>query len=44
MAALSSQGVLKEIKSSIKGKFYGVKEEGKEKLTFVRERQLQRAA
>ncbi|PRP71007.1 hypothetical protein BUE93_08610 [Chromobacterium amazonense] len=43
-AARSGQGVLQEIKSSTKGKFYGVKEEGKEKLTFVRESQLRRAA
>ncbi|WP_440029886.1 hypothetical protein [Chromobacterium amazonense] len=41
-AGRSGQGVLQEIKSSTKGKFYGVKEEGKDKLTFVRESQLRR--
>lgn len=39
----SGEGVLSEIKPAHKGSFYGVKEEGKEKLTFVRESQLQAA-
>nr|WP_199065039.1 hypothetical protein [Chromobacterium sp. ASV5] len=36
----SGQGVLAEIKSSVKGDYFGVKEEGKEKLSFVRASQI----